>query len=68
MKVYRSSEIRNIALAGHSHSGKTSLAEALPWVLKQSERLWWFDIVHNVFYRVGMFEGFDEFFEEVFHR
>ena len=38
-----------------------------PAALKQSERLWWFDIVHNVFYRVGMFEGFDEFFEEVFH-
>jgi putative hydrolase of the HAD superfamily len=37
-----------------------------PAQLKQSERLWWFDIVHNVFYRVGMFEGFDEFFEQVF--
>jgi putative hydrolase of the HAD superfamily len=34
--------------------------------LKQCERLWWFDIVHSVFYRVGMFERFDEFFEEVF--
>lgn len=39
----------------------TDLAE-----IKQCERLWWFDIVHNVFYRVGMFEGFDEYFEEVF--
>lgn len=39
-----------------------------PAAIKQSERLWWFDIVHNVFYRVGMFEGFDEFFEEVFAR
>ncbi len=37
-----------------------------PPAIKQSERLWWFDIVHNVFYRVGMFEGFDDFFEEVF--
>lgn len=37
-----------------------------PAEIKQCERLWWFDIVHNVFYRVGMFEGFDEFFEEVF--
>ena len=37
-----------------------------PMAIKQSERLWWFDIVHNVFYRVGMFGGFDEFFEEVF--
>ena len=35
-----------------------------PAQIKQSERLWWFDIVHNVFYRVGMFERFDEFFDE----
>ncbi len=38
-----------------------------PEKLKQCERLWWFDIVHGVFYRVGMFEGFDEYFDEVFH-
>jgi putative hydrolase of the HAD superfamily len=37
-----------------------------PGAIKQSERLWWFDIVHNVFYRVGMFERFDDFFEEIF--
>ena len=37
-----------------------------PEKLKQCERLWWFDVVHAVFYRVGMFEGFDDFFEEVF--
>lgn len=37
-----------------------------PSQIKQSERLWWFDIVHNVFYRVGMFERFDDFFEQVF--
>ena len=37
-----------------------------PFELKQCERLWWFDIVHNVFYRVGMFERFDEFFVQVF--
>jgi len=37
-----------------------------PEKLKQCERLWWFDVVHAVFYRVGMFEGFDEYFEEVF--
>jgi putative hydrolase of the HAD superfamily len=37
-----------------------------PKAIKQCERLWWFDIVHNVFYRVGMFERFDEFFEQVF--
>lgn len=35
--------------------------------IKRCERLWWFDIVHNVFYRVGMFEGFDEYFDDVFH-
>lgn len=37
-----------------------------PTRLKHSERLWWFDIVHHVFYRVGMFERFDEFFDHVF--
>lgn len=37
-----------------------------PSQIKQSERLWWFDIVHNVFYRVGMFDRFDDFFERVF--
>ncbi|MDH4097035.1 MAG: HAD-IA family hydrolase [Nitrospira sp.] len=37
-----------------------------PVKIKQSERLWWFDIVHNVFYRVGMFERFDDFFDRVF--
>jgi putative hydrolase of the HAD superfamily len=34
--------------------------------IKACERLWWFDVVHNVFYRVGMFEGFDQYFEDVF--
>lgn len=38
-----------------------------PARLKQSERLWWFDIVHHVFYRVGMFQRFDEFFDHIFH-
>ena len=37
-----------------------------PAKIKHSERLWWFDIVHNVFYRVGMFERFDDFFDRVF--
>ena len=37
-----------------------------PEKLKQCERLWWFDIVHAVFYRVGMFEGFDDYFETVY--
>ena len=38
-----------------------------PQEIKSCERLWWFDVVHAVFYSVGMFEGFDEYFEEVFH-
>lgn len=37
-----------------------------PVEVKRCERLWWFDIVHAVFYRVGMFEGFDDYFEEVY--
>ena len=37
-----------------------------PAEIKQCERLWWFDVVHNVWYRVGMFEGFDDYFDEVF--
>ena len=37
-----------------------------PEQLKHCERLWWFDIVHAVFYRVGMFEGFDDYFDEVY--
>jgi putative hydrolase of the HAD superfamily len=37
-----------------------------PAQIKQSERLWWFDVVHNVFYRVGMFERFDQFFDHVY--
>lgn len=36
--------------------------------IKRCEWLWWFDVVHNVFYRVGMFDRFDEFFEEAFQR
>lgn len=38
-----------------------------PAEIKRCERLWWFDVVHNVFYRAGMFEGFDAFFDDVFH-
>lgn len=37
-----------------------------PEKLKQIERLWWFDVVHAVFYRVGMFDQFDDFFDDVF--
>ena len=44
-----------------------AFAVSNPSDIKRCERLWWFDIVHNVFYRVGMFDGFDEYFDEVFH-
>lgn len=44
-----------------------AFAVSHPSDIKRCERLWWFDIVHNVFYRAGMFEGFDEYFDEVFH-
>lgn len=37
-----------------------------PLEVKRCERLWWFDIVHAVFYRVGMFAGFDDYFDEVY--
>jgi putative hydrolase of the HAD superfamily len=37
-----------------------------PREIKTCERLWWFDVVHNVFYRTGMFEDFDKYFDEVF--
>jgi putative hydrolase of the HAD superfamily len=37
-----------------------------PSEIKTCERLWWFDVVHNVFYRTGMFEDFDKYFDEVF--
>lgn len=37
-----------------------------PAEIKQCERMWWFDIVHHVFYRVGMFERFDDYFDEIF--
>jgi len=37
-----------------------------PQEIKSCERLWWFDVVHNVFYRIGMFERFDDYFDEVF--
>jgi len=57
-----------------NHAFKESFAQApqpifateKPEKLKQCERLWWFDIVHGVFYRTLMFEGFDEYFEEVY--
>src|SRR5437762_3682837 len=39
MKKYESQDIRNIALIGHQHAGKTSLAEAMLFVTKASPRL-----------------------------
>lgn len=38
-KVYRTEQIRNIALAGHSGAGKTTLAEALLFLNKVTDRL-----------------------------
>lgn len=62
------------SLVAIKHAFSRAFREAPPPVfaateparLKHSERLWWFDIVHHVFYRVGMFERFDEFFDHVF--
>jgi putative hydrolase of the HAD superfamily len=57
----------NAAFARAFHDAPPPIfAASDPVELKQCERLWWFDIVHNVFYRVGMFEGFDDYFETVF--
>jgi elongation factor G len=39
MKVHESSEIRNVALIGHGHAGKTSLASALLYSARATERL-----------------------------
>ena len=39
MKVHQSSEIRNVALIGHGHAGKTSLACALFHSAGATERL-----------------------------
>lgn len=39
MKQYSSENIKNIAIAGHAGSGKTSLAEALLFKAKATDRL-----------------------------
>lgn len=58
----------NAAFARAFHDAPPPMFAAKdPTEIKRCERLWWFDIVHNVFYRVGMFDGFDQYFDEVFH-
>ena len=39
LKVYNAENIRNIALAGHGGRGKTTLAEAMLFLAKATERL-----------------------------
>ncbi len=39
MKTYNAKDIRNIALAGHSGRGKTTLAEAMLYLAKATDRL-----------------------------
>src|SRR5881397_4051265 len=38
MRVYKTSEIRNVAVVGHGASGKTSLVDALAFVAGTSKR------------------------------
>ena len=39
LKTYRGEDIRNVAVAGHSHSGKTTLVSALLRAAKMTDRL-----------------------------
>ncbi len=39
MRLYTSSDIRNVALAGHAHSGKTTLASAMIFAAGSTSRL-----------------------------
>lgn len=57
----------NAAFARAFHDAPApAFATTDPAEIKRCERLWWFDIAHNVFYRVGMFEKFDDYFDEIF--
>lgn len=62
-QIEAANEAFRMALAG---APPPIFAVEQPEKLKQCERLWWFDIVHAVFYRIGMFAGFDDYFEEVY--
>ncbi len=39
MKVYNAKNIRNVAVAGHGGRGKTTLAEAMLFLAKATDRL-----------------------------
>jgi elongation factor G len=39
LKAYNAKDIRNIALAGHGDRGKTTLAEAMLYIAKATDRL-----------------------------
>ena len=39
VKTYEGANIRNVALVGHSHSGKTSLASAMLFTAGATQRL-----------------------------
>ena len=39
MKAYNAKDIRNIAIAGHGGRGKTTLAEAMLYTAKATDRL-----------------------------
>ncbi len=39
MKIYQGSEIRNVAVVGHAHCGKTTLISALLHAAKMTDKL-----------------------------
>ena len=40
MKSYEGANIRNVAVVGHSHSGKTSLVSAMLFTAGSTQRYW----------------------------